>query len=183
MIGTTDGFSLYLGQPTADPELRRRLSFFLLGAQSFVDNYFGYPIELGTHSCILDGDGSQLIFVPWFPINSISKIEYFDESDFVWINYIDEDAEIKYRMNSQTGQVKIVGSKFFNGFQNIQINYSHGYDFTVTPLDFKLNGLVMVIYEVATLFQDNPGLLSFQSVDSGAISKSRYSFKIIICEK
>lgn len=176
MIGTTLGYSTYLGQPDVDPEAEAKLLFSIKGAQSFVENYIGYPLELGSHTCILDGDGSNHIFVPRFPVSSITKIEHFNESDNMWVDYVVENIDVKYRIDTDTGEIKIVNNKFLKGFQNIRIQYTHGYDFSLDPLDFKLNSLIMAIYEVAALFHDNAGLLTFQSVKAGT-EKSRYAFK------
>lgn len=176
MIGTVEGYSTYLGQPVVDPEAEAKLLLSIEGAQSFIENYIGYPLELGSHTCILDGNGSEYIFVPRFPINSVVKVEYFSESDNEWVDYCIENADVKYRIDINTGEVKIVNNVFFKGFQNIRIQYMHGYNFNAVPLDFKLNSLIMAIYEVAALFQDNAGLLTFQSVKAGT-EKSRYAFK------
>ncbi len=177
MIGTIQGYSTYIGQPVVDTEMVPRLESAILGAQSFIEIYTGYPLEKHDASCILDGTGSLYIFIPDFPLIEVSTIEYFDESEDKWIDYVVEDETVRYRSNKATGEIKIVNNIFYSGFQNIQIVHSSGYDFSnAAALDFKSRGLMMGLYEIATLFYDNPGLLSFQDVEAG-ITKSRYSFK------
>jgi len=177
MIGTVQGFSTYLGQPIVDSEMIGRLETALLGAQSFIEIYAGYPLEIHDSVCILDGTGTNYIFIPDFPIVEISKIEYYDENEISWIDYIVENAEVRFRCNNSTGEIKLINNLFFSGFQNIQITHTSGYDFSgFTAPDFKIQGILMALYEVTALFYDNPGLLSFKTVEAG-VTKTRFNFK------
>ena len=177
MIGSVQGYSTYIGQPTVDPVMVPRLESAIESAQSFIEIYVGYPLEMHETTCTLDGTGTRYIFIPDFPIIEISTIEYYDENENEWIDYVVENTSVRYRTNNATGEVKIINNIFFSGFQNIQILHTSGYDFSNTSmLDFKSKGVIWALYEITTLFYDNPGLLSFQDVEAG-ISKSRFSFK------
>jgi len=176
MIGSVQGYSTYIGQPVVDPEMIPRLENAIVNAQAFIENYIGYPLEIHENSSILDGTGNRYIFIPDFPIVEISSIKYYDEAGDEWVDYVVENPEIRYRVDNSIGQIKIINSTFFSGFQNIQVNHTSGYDFTVTAmLDFKAKSIFLALYEIATLFYDNSGLLSFKSTEAG-ITKSRFNF-------
>ena len=176
MIGTVQGYSTYIGQPTVDPQMVSRLEDAILGAQSFIEIYVGYPLEIHETTCTLDGTGNNYIFIPDFPIVEISTIEHYNENEDAWIDYVIENTQVRFRTDSAIGEVKLINAIFFSGFQNIRIAHTSGYDFNnMATLDFKAKGVMLVLYEIATLFYDNPGLLSFKSVEAG-ITKSRYSF-------
>ena len=176
MIGTTQGYSMYMGQPTVDSEMEPKLEDAIIGAQSFIETYIGYPLELKESVDIFDGDNSSYIFVPRFPVTEVSKGEYYDEYDDVWTDYVVENTDVRYLVNKATGQIKIINNIFIKGFQNIRLSYIAGFDFAAQTLDFRAKSVIMVLYEVAALFHDNAGMTSFQQVDAG-VSKSRFGYK------
>jgi hypothetical protein len=169
MIGDANEFATYLGisplEDTVTGSARANLSLEL--AQGFIEFIISYPLELADRSVVLDGTGTSNIFLPNFPVTSITSAQYFDESDQEWKDY----TVSKIRCNGQTGEVYCGNddniTKWPIGFQNIRINYRQGFDFSASPLDSMAASLKFALYEIAGLLFNNSGILSFLSVDDG----------------
>jgi hypothetical protein len=181
---STDELASYLGVDLdlEDEKFSSTLTSHILSAQSFVENYIGYPIEIGDHECYLDGDGTEVAWLPRFPVTLIKEAQWYDPYTPSWNDFIPGQIKI----NAKTGELYIgypvinyigtltVLNKFPTGFQNIRVLYEHGYDpEDVSP---EVNTLKFILCEVAGLINSNPGSLSYQSVDDG-ISRARFGYE------
>ena len=168
----TDEFAVYLGIPLPiDSNVIQRSGLALQLAKGYFENVIGYPLE-GEHTVFLNGDQTNVAWLPRFPVLSISSASYFDEgAEEEWVAY-----DLTYiRFNNETGEVYVSNDVFVQGFQNIKIVYKHGYLDSLN--DFRIPGLKSAIYEIAALFFNNPGLLSFQNLDDGI---TRTSFEHLL---
>ena len=159
-----------VGSNSFDQSVEARASQCLSAAKGFVENHIGYPLE-GTHVAILDGEGFDYLWLPRIPVISITSIKWYDEVELTWTTYDTTDSP--YRVNKDTGEVHIFNDKFYSGFQNIEVTYTHGF-INGTVEDFRAPSIRMAVYEIATLFYNNPGLLAFSAVDDG-VSRTRYN--------
>lgn len=157
-----DEFATYLGLPLPiDSNIVQRANLALQLAKGFFESTIGYPLE-GDHTVFVDGDGSHVTWVPRFPVISISSVSYYDESvEELWVEY-----DLTYiRFNNEIGEIFNSDDIFPVGFQNIKITYKHGYLDSLN--DFRIPGIKSAIFEIGSLLLNNPGLLSFQTLDDG----------------
>lgn len=174
MIGTVSEFGVYLGTAIGS-DIEERAENALRAAQAFLEIHLGYSLEFASRSVTLDGEGSRFIFLPDFPITSITSAQYYDESAEEWVSY---DSSL-IRVNSKTGELYCNDDDmplWPAGFQNIRIVYIAGHDYTALTLTAEALATKWVVNEIAALMFNNPGLLTFEQVDDGMI-RQRWGFK------
>lgn len=87
--------------------------------ESEVKEYLNRDLELKDYVEVYDGNGSNEIILNQFPINEVSKIEFYEDE---WI-------EGTYtRLYIDNSVIGIEGLVFTKGIQNIRISYNAGYE-------------------------------------------------------
>lgn len=74
---------------------------------------------------IVDGRNAKRIYVKNGPIQSVSKIEYWDGDEWQEITYVSQPFTFKPNTHIVYYQD---GSKFSSGYQNYRVTYSYGFD-------------------------------------------------------
>ncbi len=102
-----------------------------------VKNYLNRELEASDYTEYYDGLSTDVLVLNQFPINSVSKIEYYDgldsNNDEVWNEYIQgTDYE---RLNIYDGHISIDGTIFDWGSKNIKVTYNAGY--TTIPYEIQ----------------------------------------------
>ena len=128
LIGTGN-VRTWLTLAEGDNTPNAKIASLITAVQKFVDNYVGYPIEANTYTsnpefCILDGTGESFIYLPIYPVSSISDVRIDSEREFGSGTEINVTDDIFFYKN---GKVVSEDGYFLRGRQNVRIDYKAGY--------------------------------------------------------
>jgi hypothetical protein len=186
MIGSIAELGVYLGLGSIfEDDLESQLTLHLNIANAMAEVVIGYPLN-GAETIYLDGDGTNHIWLPYFPINEITAAAYQDNTIYpiIWTSYdltgiICDKATGEIYFDSLLASSSYIGLPIFpRGFQNIRFTFSFGYPNSLTDTDpkyMRFVSLKFAVYEIAGLIFKNPGELSFQTFNDG-VTRTRYDF-------
>lgn len=128
LIGTGD-VRTWLQIPEGDNDPNAKIESLIKAVQKFIDNYVGYPLEANTYTslpefCQLDGTGEAWIYVPVYPLSSVSNVCIDSDRDFGAGTTLDVSSDIYFYKN---GKIVSEAGYFTNGRRNVRIDYVAGY--------------------------------------------------------
>jgi len=102
-----------------------------------IKSFLNRDLEAKDYVEIYDGQSTNVLILDQFPINSISKIEYYDGLDPLdveeWIEYVQGDDYD--RLLNYESYITLDGIVFPEGYKNIRVTYNAGY--TDIPADIQ----------------------------------------------
>lgn len=106
-------------------------------ASDFVESYIGHPVINKSMTVTLDGDGSDELILPYFPVQSLTS---------VIMNGTDVTANADFYPEGFLFFKD--GSPFNRGKKNVQVTFvvGHGADRSAIPQDIKQAALLVVHY-------------------------------------
>lgn len=114
-------------------------------ASDFVEEQCNRKFEETSYVEEVSGIGESNIYVDNYPIQSLSKIEHWDGTDW---DEVDSDT---YRFESGTGRIHLDTGVFEDGFENYRVTYDGGF----STIPFALEDLVL---EIAALMWNKIGV-------------------------
>ncbi|MEW6006121.1 MAG: head-tail connector protein [Stygiobacter sp.] len=86
-----------------------------------------------------DGSGSELLILRNIPVNSVSKIEYYEgriNNVDIWTEWTQDNQYSRLLIPKEKHGIILEGGIFIKGIQNFRITYNAGY--TTLPYDINL---------------------------------------------
>lgn len=129
-------YRLYDDLPSPS-ESDAQIDVALEAASNYISNETGGRTFLNGHgpeetTDILNGKGTSRLFTKNAPIQSITILEYWDGTQ--WVEY--DLVTYPYSFKADTNTIYFTqGHKFYGGFQNIRVTYTH--DFDTFPEELK----------------------------------------------
>lgn len=186
MLVTNAELGTYLGISLTglDATVLARITNALVLGQGTFEQFVGYRVE-GSEIVYFDGDGGAVLWLPHFPVISVTNLQYYDSTLSAWASISTE----YIRTNVKTGELSLSSSYSANlggltqsvfpvGFQNVRCTETFGYtdvNGLTDPRYATLQAIKMAISEIASLIFKHAGDLSFNSIDDG-VQKTRYDF-------
>jgi hypothetical protein len=185
MLLERNELGIYLGIDATDldPGSLSRFDNAILLSQGIFEQLIGYRIE-GEEEVFFDGEGNTTLWLPYFPVDEITSLKYYDDVLYQWTSYPLEFV----RVNSKTGELSLSSNyspnsasllqdTFPRGFQNVKCDFKFGYG-NIDDDDPRYPNLISIKFalsEIAALVYRHAGELSFQTIDDG-VQKARYDF-------
>lgn len=122
------------------------IAALILSVDSFVNMYCNRTIEAASYTHYFDGNGSKEMFLPEYPINSITSIHDDTERAFGAAALI---ASTDYVFYKESGRVVLFqGGYFTEGFQNIKVVYNAGYSSVPAAIEQAAKEIVAYMFKI-----------------------------------
>ena len=126
LISTSD-LRTWMGIEDGDVKPNAKLEAIALSVEDFVESFTNRVLQARTYFddnqyCYLDGNGTDWIHVPVFPLSYVSSVNIDPEREFGSATLIGSD-EIFWYPNGKI----VVEDKFTLGRRNVKIQYTAGY--------------------------------------------------------
>lgn len=115
-----------------------------------VKDYLCRDLEAQDYTEILDGSSEKVIIPSQFPINSVSKIEFYDgldsNDDEEWDEQVQGDDYERLVIPTHKESIIIDGATFPKGMQNIRLTYNAGFSTIPYPIQQACKKLMLLYY-------------------------------------
>lgn len=127
----------------ADTEFDAELELLINACYKMLEGYIHHPLKSADYTKDLDGDGTNTLLLPIYPINSVTSIYDDPEREFAADTLI---ASTDYVVDNEeeVGTVRLFKNTtaFTKGIKNIRIAFNAGY--TTIPSDAELACILLV---------------------------------------
>lgn len=157
-----------------------QLAVMVPAAQDAAERFCERKFDEDTYTEVTSGEGSEYLFLPNTPIESITSITYLSESGDQTV--VDSDA---YRFDPNTGVVwRLSGAdgwgigcraKWTEGFRNYSVVYKGGYDAGGTPAPASLKAALYGIIDAMLAKSPGGGLGPAPQFQSEALGDYNYT--------
>lgn len=115
-----------------------------------VKSFLNRDLEVATYIELYNGSGTEELVLNQFPVNSVSKIEFYDGIDSlgaeVWVEQ-EQVSDYDRIVISGSGDLIIIDGSFFPfGVQNIRVTYSAGYSSIPYEIQQACKKLMLLYY-------------------------------------
>lgn len=104
------------------------ISSLITSASAYIDNWTGRTFSTATKTFSVNGNGSPIMMVKYYPITAVSAVSVdgvsYSASNGTSAGYLFDDTT-----------VYLIGAQFNKGIQNVTITLTHGY--ATIPADIK----------------------------------------------
>jgi hypothetical protein len=164
----------YLGIAAADTTYDDIIEDMILAVGDIFDNELNRKLQSATYTVYMDGTGTQSIFVPSYPITSITSINIDADRVFGSGTLVSSSDYVFYET---TGEIRMFKSEypvrynyFPSGSQNIKVVYVGGYLTSGTTITLPYDLIKAAKDQVKFLFKKwqagEEGLTSYSSLNS-----------------
>jgi hypothetical protein len=125
------------------------LNMLILNIDGVIRNYCGWAVLAQDYDKLFDGNGSEVLDLKVYPINTLTKLE-IDDVDYtseVTLNV--EDGELYF--------LTTAGQKFTAGYRNVHAEFNAGLVEVPSDLEFAASWLVVTYFNRIDL--ENIGVL------------------------
>lgn len=174
MLITVASAKTYLGIAAIDTTYDDIIEDMILAVGDIFDNELNRKLQSETYTIYMDGTGTQSIFVPSYPITSITSINIDADRVFGSGTLVSSGDYVFYQ---STGEIKMFKSEypvrynyFPTGSQNIKVVYVGGYLTSGTTITLPYDLIKAAKDQVKFLFKKwktgEEGLTSYSSLNS-----------------
>lgn len=160
-------FKVFNKIPTDNTEYDIFFQSIIEYAQSQAENFCNREFLAKDYIEILDGDGTNILVLENFPINSVDYIKYYDGVD--WKALI--QGQDYNRLIIDDYKIILDGGIFAKGIKNYEIKYNAGYIETEIPKDIKFG-----LLELASIYfnesKQGDGTLIINNKNKGQVGLS-----------
>lgn len=120
---------------TYDEELQNIIN----AVETKVEQFLNRNLLAQNYVEYYDGSGSELLILRNIPVNSITKIEYYEgrvNNVDVWTEWTQDNQYSRLLIPKEKHGIILEGGIFIKGIQNFRITYNAGY--TTLPYDINL---------------------------------------------
>ncbi len=117
-------------------------------SESYIENYLNFSIMNKEYVDVVDGNGTNMITLPNSPVQSVSKIEYYEglnnSNNEIWTTLqlgIDYERVLIYH-----DRVILDGNVFYEGIKNYRITYNAGYNECPADIQNACKKMVKLLY-------------------------------------
>ena len=176
MIITLASMKDYLGIDSTDTTNDDTIETMIDACQEIFENELNRELEEQTYTAYIDGTGTKSIYVPVYPITSITSLYVDADRNFGSDTLISSSDYVFY---PKTGEVTMVEgeypvrySYFAKGRQNVKITYVGGYTFSGTNITLPKDIIKAIKDQVKFMFKKwqsgTEGLVSYNTINNSA---------------
>ena len=115
-----------------------------------VKDYLGRDLEAQDYVEILDGDSEHILIPSQFPINSVTKLEFYDgldvNDDEDWDEQVQGTDYDRLVIPTHKESIILDGAYFPKGLQNIRLTYNAGFTTIPYPIQQACKKLMLLYY-------------------------------------
>jgi hypothetical protein len=159
----------FLLLPDGNTDGDERLASIITGVGQFFENYTGRRLKLQSYvDAFVDGTGFETLFLPEYPIVSITKIRQAEDRNFdVMPDLVLFDEanpatahDVVIVNGGESGEIQLVsGGVWFDGPKTVRLTYSAGYEATANS-DITLAQLILIA-DYWNIVGRDPSLVAF----------------------